>query len=262
MRQKRCPHRYSRPSVPLRSVPRHRRVQRRSGGVTLLLAAVAVTGSSCALTGHSGAPPAPRVLGEPRGTPLMVGQPAPAGTGELERGVLRQCPALLGGRRRRTQSGPGGGGDNRDRRHDQWRRVVEGPARGGREHATAQRGLLPHGDQVHGGRVERGITTREWSRGDDHQRRLDVGAGNVADQRPCPDQCRVHRFVQLHCHRDRRHAEVVGPQRQFRTELATRGRPPLPLPPGQRSHVRWQRLVPRRRVHSNQYRPRGRARSH
>src|ERR1700693_5411762 len=83
MRQKRCPHRYSRPFVPPRSVPRHRRVQRRSGGLSLLIAAVAVTGSSCGLTGHSGTSPAPRVLGEPRGTPLTVGQPAPGGTGEL-----------------------------------------------------------------------------------------------------------------------------------------------------------------------------------
>ena len=40
-------------------------------------------GSGCALSGRPAAPPSPRVLGEPKGTPLAVGQPAPAGTGEL-----------------------------------------------------------------------------------------------------------------------------------------------------------------------------------
>ncbi len=44
---------------------------------------MAVTGSGCALTGHPAATRAPHVLGEPKGTPLVLGQPAPPGTGEL-----------------------------------------------------------------------------------------------------------------------------------------------------------------------------------
>ena len=44
---------------------------------------MAATASGCALTGHPGSNPAARVLGEPKGTPLVVGQPAPSGTGQL-----------------------------------------------------------------------------------------------------------------------------------------------------------------------------------
>ena len=40
-------------------------------------------GSGCALSGHPASPPSLHVLGEPKGTTLAVGQPAPAGTGEL-----------------------------------------------------------------------------------------------------------------------------------------------------------------------------------
>ena len=49
----------------------------------MLLTALAATASGCALTGHPSSPLAARVLGEPKGTPLVVGQPAPDGTGEL-----------------------------------------------------------------------------------------------------------------------------------------------------------------------------------
>src|SRR5271165_6332227 len=77
------PHRYCRPAVLPRSVPRHRRAWRRGGGLTVLLVALAATASGCALTGHPSSPRAARVLGEPKGTPLVVGQPAPSGTGEL-----------------------------------------------------------------------------------------------------------------------------------------------------------------------------------
>ena len=44
---------------------------------------MAVTASGCGLSGHPGSPKAVRVLGEPTGTPLAVGQPAPPGTGDL-----------------------------------------------------------------------------------------------------------------------------------------------------------------------------------
>ena len=64
-------------------MPRHRRAWRRGGGLAVLLASLAATASGCALTGHPSAPRAARVLGEPKGTPLVVGQPAPSGTGEL-----------------------------------------------------------------------------------------------------------------------------------------------------------------------------------
>jgi len=64
-------------------VPRHWRARRR-GGPFLLLGALATITTGCSLVGHS--PPStrrPHVLGEPKGTPLVVGQPAPSGTGEL-----------------------------------------------------------------------------------------------------------------------------------------------------------------------------------
>jgi len=61
----------------------HWRVRRRIGGPLLVLGAVAVIASGCALSGHPGSTKVARVLGEAKGTPLAVGQPAPSGTGEL-----------------------------------------------------------------------------------------------------------------------------------------------------------------------------------
>ena len=61
---------------------RHRRVRRGGRVRILLLAAVTVALSGCALSGHP-ASSSPRVLGQPRGTALVLGQPAPAGTGDL-----------------------------------------------------------------------------------------------------------------------------------------------------------------------------------
>jgi hypothetical protein len=61
----------------------HWRVRRRSGGPFLVLVAVAITASSCALSGHPGSTKVVRVLGEAKGTPLAVGQPAPTGTSDL-----------------------------------------------------------------------------------------------------------------------------------------------------------------------------------
>jgi photosystem II stability/assembly factor-like uncharacterized protein len=69
--------------VPSSSVPRSRRVRPRGVGLSLLLAAVALTAAGCSLAGHASTTPTTHVLGEPRGTPLAVGQPAPAGTGQL-----------------------------------------------------------------------------------------------------------------------------------------------------------------------------------
>jgi hypothetical protein len=65
--------------------------------LSLVLAAVAVTASACSLSGHPGSTTAPRVLGEPKGTPLAVGQPAPSGTGELGAlscATVRRCWAV------------------------------------------------------------------------------------------------------------------------------------------------------------------------
>jgi photosystem II stability/assembly factor-like uncharacterized protein len=62
----------------------HRRVWRRSGGLTLILGAVAFIASGCVLSGHPGSSTkVTRVLGESKGTALAVGQPAPSGTSEL-----------------------------------------------------------------------------------------------------------------------------------------------------------------------------------
>ena len=49
----------------------------------LILGAVAIMSSGCVLSGHPGSTKVARVLGEPKGTALAVGQPAPSGTGEL-----------------------------------------------------------------------------------------------------------------------------------------------------------------------------------
>jgi photosystem II stability/assembly factor-like uncharacterized protein len=51
--------------------------------VLALLVTVAVAGASCATTPHAAKVVIPPVLGQPKGTPVVVGQPAPAGTGEL-----------------------------------------------------------------------------------------------------------------------------------------------------------------------------------
>ena len=58
---------------------------------------MAVTAAGCSLSGHPGSAKVPRVLGEPRTTPLAVGQPAPAGTGELGAvscATVRRCWAV------------------------------------------------------------------------------------------------------------------------------------------------------------------------
>ena len=75
--------------MPPRPVCHQWRVRRRSGGVGLVLAAIAITASSCALTGHPGSNKVVRVLGQATGTPPAVGRPAPSNTGEL--GAL-SCP--------------------------------------------------------------------------------------------------------------------------------------------------------------------------
>jgi photosystem II stability/assembly factor-like uncharacterized protein len=58
---------------------------------------VAVIASGCALSGHPGSSKTARVLGEPKGTPLAVGQPAPHGSGELAAvscATARRCWAV------------------------------------------------------------------------------------------------------------------------------------------------------------------------
>jgi photosystem II stability/assembly factor-like uncharacterized protein len=75
----------------------HRRVRRRTGGLCLVVAAVAATASGCALTGHPGSTKVVHVLGEAKGTPLAVGQPTPTGTGDLGAvscATVRRCWAV------------------------------------------------------------------------------------------------------------------------------------------------------------------------
>ena len=164
-----APHRYCRRAVLPRSVSRHRRVRRRSGGLSLVLAAVAVTASGCALSGHPGSTKAPRVLGEPKGTPLAVGQPAPSGTGELGARVLCHGSALLGGGRRRARIPPRRRRHG-DRRHHQRWALLEGAARRRREHPTARAAIsCPTRDRVHGGRLQRRIVAGERRRRHDER---------------------------------------------------------------------------------------------
>ena len=49
----------------------------------LVLLAIAITASSCALSGQPGSTKVVRVLGQAKGTPLGVGQPAPTGASDL-----------------------------------------------------------------------------------------------------------------------------------------------------------------------------------
>ena len=67
--------------------------------------------AGCTTGGNSGSPHTPHVLGEPKGTPLVLGQPAPAGTGELGAvscATARRCWAVgvAGPTPRRHPGGP------------------------------------------------------------------------------------------------------------------------------------------------------------
>ncbi len=77
------PHRYSRRAVLPRPVFRRWRVRRRSGGLCLVLAVVAIAVSGCAHSGRPDSTEETHVLGEAKGTPVAVGQPTPSGTGPL-----------------------------------------------------------------------------------------------------------------------------------------------------------------------------------
>ena len=253
---KRCPHRYCRPAVPPRSVPRHRRVRPRGRGLSLLLAAVAVTGSGCALTNHPNRPGTPRVLGEPKGTTLVVGQPAPGGTGEFDAvscATARRCWAVgVAG----PECGRVGDRDHRDRGHHQWRRVLEGSARGRREHATAQRSLVPHCDQLHGGRVNGGslpgsgvvVTTtdagRTWAPAKSPTNALAVTSVVCTSTSSCTAivsdgtlTWSAHSF-------------------DFGASWQQEGGLPTLFLPANEFHVHRRRLVPRRRVRPHRQQPR------
>jgi photosystem II stability/assembly factor-like uncharacterized protein len=76
-------HRYCQCAVTPCAVLRHWGARRSGLRRTALLAAVALAATGCTATAHSGSPRTPHILGAPSGTPLVLGQPAPAGTGEL-----------------------------------------------------------------------------------------------------------------------------------------------------------------------------------
>ena len=98
-----------------------------------------------------------------------------SGYRRARRGVLRQRPALLGRGRGGTRIPPRRRVSTRDRRHHQRRQLVEGTTRGRRQHAAAERGLVPDRDRVHGGRIERGVAARERRRRDDRATRARRG---------------------------------------------------------------------------------------
>lgn len=69
-------------------MPRRRRTWYVVGFKRLLVlgalgAAGGLTGAACGVDSNSSTPSAHAVLGQPKGTPLVLGQPAPAGTGQL-----------------------------------------------------------------------------------------------------------------------------------------------------------------------------------
>jgi photosystem II stability/assembly factor-like uncharacterized protein len=70
------------PSNPLRPLWR----ARRTGGThrVAVLVTLGLTAAACTTTTAAKAPVEPRVLGQQKGTPAVVGQPAPAGTGQLD----------------------------------------------------------------------------------------------------------------------------------------------------------------------------------
>jgi photosystem II stability/assembly factor-like uncharacterized protein len=70
-------------------VRRHWGARRSGWRLLALLAAVALAATGCAANANSGSSRTPHVLGAPKGTPLVLGQPAPPGTGQL--GAM-SCP--------------------------------------------------------------------------------------------------------------------------------------------------------------------------
>ena len=52
----------------------------------------------------------------------------------------------------------------------------------GREHPAAERGVVPHGDRVHGGRIQRGIAARERRRHHDERRAARPGPPSTSPQ--------------------------------------------------------------------------------
>ncbi|HEY1443711.1 MAG TPA: hypothetical protein VGF51_02340 [Acidimicrobiales bacterium] len=76
---------------------RHRGARRSGWWLATLLAAVALAATGCAANGNSGSSRTPHVLGAPKGAPLVLGQPAPAGTGQLGSlscATVRRCWAV------------------------------------------------------------------------------------------------------------------------------------------------------------------------
>jgi hypothetical protein len=69
------------PSNPLR--PRWRALQSVGARRVAVLVTLGLTAAACTTTPTTKAPNEPRVLGQHKGTPAAVGQPAPAGTGSL-----------------------------------------------------------------------------------------------------------------------------------------------------------------------------------
>ncbi|HUE05995.1 MAG TPA: sialidase family protein [Acidimicrobiales bacterium] len=79
------------------SVLRHRGARRSGLWLAALLTAVAFAATGCRASANSGSARTPHILGAPKGTPLVLGQPGPAGTGELGAlscATVRRCWAV------------------------------------------------------------------------------------------------------------------------------------------------------------------------
>ena len=168
-RRQRCPrkrvrHHYCQSAVVPCSVLRHWGARRSGLRLAALLAAVALAATGCTANANSGSARTPHILGAPKGTPLVLGQPAPAGTGELGAlscATVRRCWAV-GVASPNAAARPGsttvivatknGGADVATTTRHRW------------EHPTAERGVVPTPTDCIAVGIQRRVATGQWRR--------------------------------------------------------------------------------------------------
>ena len=227
-------HHYCPPPVPCKPSRRPWRARLAGGcrgGVVLLTLGIAT--AACTTTSSPTGSGVPRVLGQQSGTPEVVGQPAPAGTGQLDAVSCADGPALLGrGIPRGDLCCPGLGPlglgpvvlgpvvfdhfdlahlftDNRRRCNGQRGSDMGGAASGSRPGTGADRDFVPDRPTLYGrrsGRFDVG-----GHRGHHSRCRSELGSRRHSHRRHGDHQRRVPERRRLHGHRNRRHDVLVGP---------------------------------------------------